>query len=114
LAIGLLSGMYGRGEAAPAGSYWATRGRDRYRRYVDGPAGDVIEAVCAIADEIGKTPAQVALAWVLSHPEVTCAITGGDTIAHLEDNLGALGWTLDDEHRARLDAVSTIPPMYQP
>lgn len=114
LAVGLLSGLYRKGQPAPQGSYWATRGKDRYQGYMDGPAGNVIAAVCAIADEVGKTPAQVALAWVLSHPEVTCAITGGDTIAHLEDNFGALGWKLDAEHRARLDEISTIPPMYRP
>ena len=34
------------------------------------------------------------------------AITGGDTIEHLEDNLGALGWELSSEHRGRLDEVS--------
>ncbi|MEX1018781.1 MAG: aldo/keto reductase [Litorilinea sp.] len=114
LAVGLLSGLYRRGKPAPDGTYWATRGRDRFEGYIDGPAGAVIEAVCAIADEVGKTPAQVALAWVLAHPEITCAITGGDTIAHLEDNFGALGWSLDAEHRARLDAVSAPAPMYRP
>ena len=53
-----------------------------------------------------KTPAQLALAWVLSHPEITVAISGADTIEHLNDNIGAVGWTLDDSVRERLDAVS--------
>lgn len=114
LAVGLLSGLYRRGSAAPTGTYWATRGADRFQGYVDGPAGDVITEVIAIAEEVGKSPAQVALAWVLSHPEITCAITGGDTVEHLEDNFGALGWDLDSEHRARLDTVSAVKPMYRP
>jgi 1-deoxyxylulose-5-phosphate synthase len=113
LAIGLLSGLYRVGKDAPADSYWATRGSKFYAENMAGPAGQVIEAVCEIADEIGKSPAQVALAWVLSHPEVTCAITGGDTVAHLEDNIGALGWSLDSEHRTRLDELSTVPSMYR-
>jgi aryl-alcohol dehydrogenase-like predicted oxidoreductase len=54
----------------------------------------------------GETPAQLALAWVLSHPEVTVAITGGDTVEHLENNLGGVGWTLDADVRTELDAVS--------
>jgi aryl-alcohol dehydrogenase-like predicted oxidoreductase len=67
--------------------------------------------VIAIAQELGKTPAQVALAWVLDHPEVTCAIMGADTVAQLDDNLGAVGWTLDPELRGRLDQASAVTPV---
>jgi aryl-alcohol dehydrogenase-like predicted oxidoreductase len=59
-----------------------------------------------IAAELDKTPAQVAVAWVLSHPEVTCAISGADTIAQLDDVRGALEWELPGDLRQRLDAVS--------
>jgi aryl-alcohol dehydrogenase-like predicted oxidoreductase len=34
------------------------------------------------------------------------AITGGDTIAHMEDNVGAVGWSISPEERAKLDEVS--------
>ena len=68
----------------------------------------VISAVLRLAAELGKTPAQLALAWVLSHPEITVAISGADTIAHLNDNVGAVGWTLDTEIREKLDAVSEL------
>lgn len=61
-----------------------------------------------MAKEIGKTPAQLALAWVLSQPEVTVAITGGDTIQHLDDNLGALDIELDDAVREKLNTVSEV------
>lgn len=106
LAIGLLSGLYVPGEAAPTDSFWHSRS-ERYAKLMEGQVGQIVREVIAIARELGKTPAQVALAWVLSHPEVTCAITGGDTTAHLDDNLGAVGWTLEPSLRARLDAVST-------
>ncbi len=71
-----------------------------------GDRGKAISTVIELAAELGKTPAQLALAWVLSHPEITLAITGGDTVAHLDDNLGAVGWTLDASVREKLDAVS--------
>jgi len=48
----------------------------------------------------------LALAWVLLQPEVTVAITGGDTTQHLDDNLGALDIELDDTVREKLDTVS--------
>jgi 1-deoxyxylulose-5-phosphate synthase len=106
LAVGLLSGAYIPGQPAPAGSLWATGRADRYASIMAGETGQVIRRVLELAQELGKTPAQLALAWVLSHPEVTVAITGGDTVAHLEDNLGGVGWTLDADVRAELDAVS--------
>ena len=106
LAIGLLSGTYGPDQPPPDGSLWATFGKERYREATRKTAAKVITTVHELARECGKTPAQLALAWVLSHPEVTVAITGGDTIAHIEDNVGALGWTLGPDVRETLDAVS--------
>jgi 1-deoxyxylulose-5-phosphate synthase len=112
LAVGLLSGLYKPGEPAPQDSYWAKRGTELYERNMHGHAGRVIATLFEAASALDKTPAQVALAWVLSHPEVTCAITGGDTVEHLQDNLGALGWNLDQEWRATLDEVSELQPAY--
>ena len=73
---------------------------------MQGVSGEVVSTVLDLAKELAKTPAQLAIAWVLSHPEVTVAITGGDTIGHLDDSLGSVGWTLDDSVRQKLDAVS--------
>ena len=43
------------------------------------------------------------MAWVLSHPEITVAISGSDTIERLDDNLGALDLQLTPEERLTLD-----------
>ena len=69
-------------------------------------AQKVMATVIEFATELGKTPAQLAIAWVLSHPEITLAITGIDTVEHLDDNLGGVGWTLDESVRQELDAIS--------
>lgn len=106
LGVGLLSGVYIPGQPAPAGSLWGTRRSDRYEHMMQGETGRVIARVLELAAELGKTPAQLAIAWVLSHPEVTVAITGGDTTEHLENNLGSVGWTLDPALREELDAIS--------
>ena len=108
LAVGLLSGLYDPKSPPPAGTLWGKRDPDRYNKMMAGTAGRVIETLLDVAKEVGKTPAQVALAWVLDHPEVTVAITGGDTIEHLNDNLGGIGWQLDAELRQRLDEVSDV------
>ena len=47
------------------------------------------------------------MAWVLSHPEITVAISGSDTIERLDDNLGALDLQLTPEERLTLDDASS-------
>lgn len=106
LAVGLLSGAYKPGQPAPAGSLWATRRKDWFAKAMAGDVGAVINTVHRLAGELGKTPAQLAIAWVLSHPEVTVAISGADTMEQFNDVLGGVGWTLEPEVRQELDNVS--------
>lgn len=111
LGVGLLSGAYRPGQPAPAGSLWATRRQEWYAKAMQGTVGAVITQLHKLAVEIGKTPAQLAFAWVLSHPEISVAISGADTIAQVDDVLGAVGWTLDEAVRQQLDEVSAQSPM---
>ena len=106
LAVGLLGGDYRQGQPAPGGSLLATGRQGSLERVLTGPAGEVVTTVQAIATELGTTPARLAVAWVLAHPEVTCAISGADTIAQFDDVRGALEWELPPEVRQRLDAVA--------
>ena len=61
--------------------------------------------VLDIAGELGATPAQVGLAWVLAHAPNTLLIPGTRSIAHLEENIGAAEVTLSADALARLDPV---------
>jgi aryl-alcohol dehydrogenase-like predicted oxidoreductase len=70
----------------------------------------IAEVVKSVAGEVGKTPAQVALAWTLLNPAVAAPIVGVRTLAQLDDNLGALDVTLTDDQRSRLEAASAIEP----
>lgn len=106
LATGLLSGAYRVGEAPPPGSLWAEHRRGRLAGILSGPAGGVLTTVQTIAERIGASVAQVALAWVLARPEVSVAISGADTVAHLDDNLGAVALRLDPADQAALEAAS--------
>ena len=107
LAVGLLSGLFRKGQAPPEGVQFRGGKRD-----VDAALTDEVEAVlrtlAQVGDEIGKTPSQVAIAWILDHEQVTTAIIGPDTPEHVEDVCGGAGWSLDPELRARLDDVSAI------
>jgi aryl-alcohol dehydrogenase-like predicted oxidoreductase len=72
----------------------------------------VIDEVLAIAGELGKSPAQVSLNWLLRKPGVTGPIIGARNMEQLDNNLAATGWSLSSEHVARLDRVSTKPLPY--
>jgi aryl-alcohol dehydrogenase-like predicted oxidoreductase len=105
LGVGLLSGVNLSGTLPPPEALWESR-HPRLEYGIQEVANAVISSVKQLAGELDKTPAQLALAWVLSHPEITVAIIGCDTTDQVTENVGALGWTLDDSVREKLDAVS--------
>jgi len=72
----------------------------------------VAEVVAEVAGEIGCTPAQVALAWLLHNPGVDSPVLGVRTPAQLEDNLGALRVDLSQDQLARLHDVSAVPKVF--
>jgi aryl-alcohol dehydrogenase-like predicted oxidoreductase len=74
----------------------------------------VIDALQAVANEVGKTPAQVAINWLLCKPGVTAPIIGARHMEQLETNLAAAGWELDSDHLKQLDEASqpTLPYPY--
>lgn len=74
----------------------------------------IIEAVIQIAEDIGKTPAQVALNWNKSQPLITAPIIGARHMKQLNDNLGCLGWELSGQQMAELNEVSEMSLPYYP
>ncbi|OAF03700.1 oxidoreductase [Bradyrhizobium centrolobii] len=64
-----------------------------------------LEAYEAFCDELGKTPSDVALAWVLHNPVVTAAISGPRTVEQLGQNLKAASLILSKETLAKLDRI---------
>jgi pyridoxine 4-dehydrogenase len=62
--------------------------------------------VVDIAGDLGVTPSQVGLAWVLAHAPNTLLIPGTRSIAHLEENIGAANVALSADALERLDAVT--------
>jgi aryl-alcohol dehydrogenase-like predicted oxidoreductase len=110
LGGGWLTGKYSRTER-PSG---ATRlgenpdaGVEAYqRRSTVERTWDVVETVRAVADEVGCSMAQVALAWLADRPAVTSVILGARTLAQLDDNLGAADIRLAEEHTERLIKAS--------
>jgi pyridoxine 4-dehydrogenase len=66
-----------------------------------------------IATNHGKTPKQVALAWLLRRAPVTLLIPGTSSIQHLEENVEAASLRLTDEEYQQLTSVSEPPPSFR-
>jgi aryl-alcohol dehydrogenase-like predicted oxidoreductase len=64
-----------------------------------------IEKLRPIVERHGKTPAQLAIAWVLRRPEVTAAIVGARRPSQIEETAPAGDWTLSQEDIAEIDAL---------
>ncbi len=114
---GWLSGKYRRGMDGPPDDTRIARASkhgwsEKWDSYNNERTWSIIEELLAVAEEAGKTPAQTALNWVKDRPGVTAPIIGASTMKQLEDNLGAVGWSLTAEQRARLNDVSDMPGPY--
>jgi aryl-alcohol dehydrogenase-like predicted oxidoreductase len=100
LGRGILSGKYNRDTSAQGrAAMWGAVGERNLR---------IADEVVKIADEIGRSPAQVALNWVRQQPGVIIPIIGARTVAQAEDNMGCLDFSLTPEQMGRLDQVSQI------
>lgn len=112
VARGVLSGQYRTGAEPPAGSR-AARGNVRLAQTEWHDENLAVAASLApLAERLGCTLAQLAVAWVLANPNVTSAICGPRTMAHLEDNLGALEVVIDQDLEAAVDDL--VPPGCHP
>ena len=77
------------------------------REIPDGsPLKGPIEALDAVANELGVTRPQVCVAWVLSHPEVTSVLAGAEKPEHVSDNFKGTQITLPDEAIQQLNAAA--------
>lgn len=111
LAGGYLTGKVRRNQPPPAGT------RQELLKGQEPPIVDevlyyIVDALDEVARETDKTPAQIALNWLLQRPTVASLIVGARNEAQLRQNLGAFGWNLTPDQVARLDAASDIRPVY--
>lgn len=113
---GWLSGKYRRGEKPPEGTRIEIADEkgwmEGWSNYATDRNWDIIETLIEVAEEVEKSPAQVAINWLMHRPAVTAPIVGAHKLTHLQDNLGASGWQLSAEQHERLDAISTPPSHY--
>jgi aryl-alcohol dehydrogenase-like predicted oxidoreductase len=111
LGWGRLTGKIRRNQPMP-------EGRIKSGGATGGPSVDnellfnVVDVLAEIAEETGKLIPQVALRWLLQRPSVVNIVIGTRNKTQLQENLGALGWTLTTEQMDKLDAVSKSEAIY--
>jgi aryl-alcohol dehydrogenase-like predicted oxidoreductase len=114
LGGGFLSGKYRPGDRPTEGRIATTpdHTEEAWHRRATERNWAIIDAMGDIAAARDKSYPQVALAWLLAQPTVVAPIIGVRTPEQLEDNLGAVGWSLTDEELTRLQEVSAIEEGY--
>jgi len=111
LGSGLLTGKYTRTAGAdPAGEGRLAKirgsGNPAFEKLFSERNWSIVETLTAVARELGRAPAQVALNWVATRPGVISTIIGATKLAQLDDNLAALELEIPAELAARLDEAS--------
>jgi voltage-dependent potassium channel beta subunit len=106
LAQGVLTGKYEPGEQPPAGTRAASPADSGFmERFMRNDVLEAVQSLRPIAEELGITMAQLAIAWVLREPGVSSAIVGASQPEQVEDNVAASGIELPPEVLARIDEV---------
>jgi len=103
LGQGLLAASPGNGAERPQRSRGLRAASPLRRAGARAAAAPLLAAIAEVAERHGATPAQVALAWVIRHPN-TIAIPGARTIDQLEENAAAANLVLADDELTRLSA----------
>ncbi|MCA9264047.1 MAG: aldo/keto reductase [Planctomycetales bacterium] len=102
LAGGFLNGKYERNVDPPEGSRISYRKQVDIPRYFSDAAFDLVDELNAVATECDRSPAQVALAWLLRDHRVTSVLVGPRRVEHLEQSLIVGDWDLPSELAERL------------
>jgi aryl-alcohol dehydrogenase-like predicted oxidoreductase len=106
LASGVLTGKYAEGKAEPDARMNSEMMKGFLR--VDERVKAIVGEVQAVAREVGRSPAQVALAWLRQRPIPVIPIIGARRMEQFRDNLACLDLKLDKPLVERLDRVSAV------
>lgn len=111
LASGQLGGKFRRGQPIPQDNRRSQGGSH-------GPETDferlynIVDALDEVAEEVGKSVAQVSLNWLLQRPTVANLVIGARNEDQLKQNLDAVGWDLTIDQVKKLDDASAQQPIY--
>jgi aryl-alcohol dehydrogenase-like predicted oxidoreductase len=107
IAQGVLTGKYLPGQEPPAGSRATDEkgGADMISRFMRDDVLTRVQDLRPVADELGLSMAQLAIAWVLQNDNVSAAIIGASRPEQVYDNVKAAGVKIPDDAMSRIDEV---------
>ncbi len=107
IAQGVLTGKYKPGQDAPAGSRATDDkgGANMIARWLRDDVLEKVQQLQPVADEVGVSLAQLAIAWVLQNDNVASAIIGASRPEQVTENAKAAGVTIAPELLSRIDEV---------
>ncbi len=106
IAQGVLTGKYKPGEELPAGSRATDEkggGAQMISRFMNDATLTRVQQLQPVADDLGLSMAQLAVAWVLQNDNVAAALVGASRPEQVSDNVKAAGVRLDDDVMRRID-----------
>lgn len=104
IAQGVLTGKYRPGHAPPEGSRATTEMGGRFiSKFLTDPVLERVELLRPVADEIGLSVGQLAIAWVLQNPNVSSAIIGASRPEQVRENVKAAGVKLSADVMRRIN-----------
>lgn len=107
IAQGVLTGKYQPGQPLPEGSRATDEkgGADMVKRFLTDDVLTRVQELKPIADQVGLSLSQLAIAWVLQNPNVSSAITGASRPEQVTENVKAAGVKLEDSLLKQIDEV---------
>lgn len=109
LASGFLTGKYLRDRNGGSGDGRLEKTKDSgnptVKKFTD-QNWKILDVLLDVSKKLGRSPAQVALNWAATQPGITSTILGASKVSQLEDNLGAIEFSIPAELRQRLHEVS--------
>ena len=107
IAQGVLTGKYQPGQAPPADTRATSsdEGASMISRWLRDDVLSAVQRLVPVASDLGLTPAQLAVAWVLANPNVSSAIVGASRPAQIDENVKASGVALPADVLALIDAT---------
>ncbi|HZP30157.1 MAG TPA: aldo/keto reductase, partial [Acidimicrobiia bacterium] len=113
LAYGLLTGTFTEDMDFGSEDWRARQGKMGSIRLFDTLFGPetfprnvrAVEELKGLAAKYGRSLPQFALRWTTSNPVISTALVGCRTVAEVEDNVGAIGWSISADDLAEIDAI---------
>jgi aryl-alcohol dehydrogenase-like predicted oxidoreductase len=113
LAFGLLTGSFTADMDFGSGDWRARKGKMGSIKMFESLFGEeafprnvaAVDELRDIAARYERSLPQLALRWAISHPAVSTALVGCRSVAEVDDNVGAVGWSISDDDLAEIDAI---------